>query len=89
MQGVLKSIAESAEVGQVGKDGGGWALPGGMVDKGEGVSEAARREFAEEAAAFPAGSAEAREFAALSAELFASEKKVYAGYAQPPPPTAK
>lgn len=30
-------------------DGGGWALPGGMVDPGEMVSETLKREFMEEA----------------------------------------
>jgi len=33
------------------KDTGSWALPGGMVDAGEAVSETVRREFTEEAGA--------------------------------------
>ena len=31
------------------RDGGGWALPGGMVDPGEVVTQTLKREFMEEA----------------------------------------
>ena len=34
------------------KDTGSWAIPGGMVDAGEVVSQTVRREFEEEAGAF-------------------------------------
>jgi len=66
------------------KDTGEWAIPGGMVDSGELVSQTLRREFAEEAGNVPTH--ERAKFDAMAAELFSEEngKEVYRGYVDDP-----
>ena len=54
-------------------DTGQWAIPGGMVDAGESVTNTLRREFHEEA-----GSSNTEE---LLTKVFAKSYLVYAGYA--------
>lgn len=66
-------------------DGGGWAIPGGMVDPGEEVSLTLKREFGEEAMNSEGVSAE--EKAAIEAQvakLFAGGAEVYRGYVDDP-----
>ena len=59
-----------------------WALPGGMVDEGESVSTAVRREFEEEAGNLEG---EAKElFEKQMKELFAGGRQVYRGYTDDP-----
>lgn len=66
-------------------DGGGWAIPGGMVDPGESVSLTLKREFGEEALNSEGVSAEEKE--AIEAQvhkLFAGGAEVYRGYVDDP-----
>ena len=65
-------------------DTGTWALPGGMVDSGEAVSQTVRREFTEEAGAIQDPEM-ARRFNELSEQLFGSGGEVvYTGYVDDP-----
>jgi ADP-ribose pyrophosphatase len=64
------------------KDTGTWAIPGGMVDPGESVSQTVRREFEEEAGNLPAEELEA--FRHDLNQLFATGKVVYKGYVDDP-----
>lgn len=66
-------------------DGGGWAIPGGMVDPGESVSLTLKREFGEEALNSEGVSAE--EKAAIEeqvAKLFSHGSEVFRGYVDDP-----
>jgi ADP-ribose pyrophosphatase len=74
------------------KDTGDWALPGGMVDDGETVSETVRREFGEEAANQPTAALQVQCNRLLD-ELFApsppsplsrTNREVYRGYVDDP-----
>jgi ADP-ribose pyrophosphatase len=74
------------------KDTGAWALPGGMVDDGETVSETVRREFGEEAANQPTAALQVQCNRLLD-ELFApsptkshpsTSREVYRGYVDDP-----
>ena len=65
------------------KDTGEWALPGGMVDAGEAVSVAVRREFTEEAGNIEDAERQAL-FTSLTDELFASGAVTYQGYVDDP-----
>ena len=66
------------------KDTGMWALPGGMVDSGEAVSETVKREFAEEAGALQ-DAKQAERFRELAAALFGQGgETVYTGYVDDP-----
>eukprot|EP00310_Coccolithus_braarudii_P004340 CAMPEP_0183379478 /NCGR_PEP_ID=MMETSP0164_2-20130417/125445_1 /TAXON_ID=221442 /ORGANISM="Coccolithus pelagicus ssp braarudi, Strain PLY182g" /LENGTH=315 /DNA_ID=CAMNT_0025557061 /DNA_START=261 /DNA_END=1208 /DNA_ORIENTATION=- len=66
------------------RDTGEWAIPGGMVDPGELVSETLRREFTEEAG--NVSEAERPRFERLAAELFRADngREVYRGYVDDP-----
>jgi len=64
-------------------DTGQWALPGGMVDKGETVSATVRREFEEEAGAFDDPATQA-EFRRMCDKLFSNGVVVYRGYVDDP-----
>lgn len=66
-------------------DGGGWAIPGGMVDPGESVSLTLKREFGEEALNSEGVSAiEKEEIEKQLATLFSSGTEVYRGYVDDP-----
>jgi len=66
-------------------DGGGWAIPGGMVDPGEKVSTALKREFMEEAMdSTQASSEENAENSALVDKFFSEGTEVYKGYVDDP-----
>ena len=60
------------------KDTGDWAIPGGMVDAGEIVSETLRREFIEETGGHMDENSKAH-FVELTAELFKEGDLVYRG----------
>ena len=62
------------------KDTAQWAIPGGMVDDGEPVSQTVRREFEEEAG----NVADRAAFQAQISELFAAGEQVYRGYIDDP-----
>mmetsp|Transcript_27667 Transcript_27667/g.84345 ORF Transcript_27667/g.84345 Transcript_27667/m.84345 type:complete len:340 (-) Transcript_27667:643-1662(-) len=66
------------------RDTGEWAIPGGMVDPGELVSQTLRREFAEEAGNVP--HALRAKFDSMAAQLFSKSngKEVYRGYVDDP-----
>jgi ADP-ribose pyrophosphatase len=72
------------------KEGGQWAMPGGMVDAGEAVSVAAAREFSEEAGknVYPPESEEFKKWQAVSNSLFhggrPDDRIVYKGYVDDP-----
>lgn len=61
------------------RDTGQWALPGGMVDIGEHVTQTVRREFEEEAGNFT-NKTQSDHFNELIDELFASGNCIYKGY---------
>jgi ADP-ribose pyrophosphatase len=65
-------------------DTGEWAIPGGMVDPGELVSQTLKREFTEEAGNVPA--ADRARFEELAAELFSpcNARAVFQGCARAP-----
>lgn len=65
------------------RDTGQWALPGGMVDAGESVSETVKREFKEEAGNIEDPVLHAR-FEELSIRLFSIGQVVYRGYVDDP-----
>lgn len=56
-----------------------WAIPGGMVDAGEHVSVAVKREFSEEAGNITDPD-DKKTFERLAAELFANGRVIYKGY---------
>ena len=60
-----------------------WAIPGGMVDPGEHMSQTVRREFVEEAGNISDPAMRAR-FDELTEQLFASGTVVYQGYVDDP-----
>lgn len=67
------------------KDGGGWAIPGGMVDPGECVSVTMKREFMEEAMDSTTASSEENEKnQAMVEEFFCGGDEVYKGYVDDP-----
>lgn len=66
------------------RDTGESALPGGMVDKDEIVSATVKREFKEEAGAFPEGSPEREKFDKLANKLFSNGRLIYQGYVDDP-----
>lgn len=67
------------------KDCGQWALPGGMVDPGEKVSETLKREFMEEAFNSLETPAEQRRVdEAMISEFFAGGVDIYKGYVDDP-----
>lgn len=67
------------------RDTGEWAIPGGMVDPGELVSETVKREFMEEAMDSTQASAKERESClALVRDFFSRGQEIYAGYVDDP-----
>jgi len=67
------------------KDGGAWAIPGGMVDPGENVSVTLKREFGEEAMNTIEQSEEERnKIEKQINELFKHGLEVYKGYVDDP-----
>ena len=69
-------------------DTGAWAIPGGMVDPGESVSQTVRREFKEEAGNLSNDPHKAAEFQMLAERLFSDDwgggVEVYRGYVDDP-----
>lgn len=61
-----------------------WALPGGMVDRGQTVSAKVRRALEEEAAVNGADDAQQQAFRAQLDDLFASGRQVFRGYVDDP-----
>ncbi|KAH9525249.1 ADP-ribose pyrophosphatase, mitochondrial [Bulinus truncatus] len=67
------------------KDNGEWALPGGMVDPGEEVSETLRREFGEEALnSLKLSPDETQKMLETLDEFFHSGTVIYKGYVDDP-----
>ena len=67
------------------RDNGVWAIPGGMVDAGETVSQTVKREFMEEATSTERFSKlELERNKRLLEDLFASGQVVYRGYVDDP-----
>ncbi|KAK6967529.1 ADP-ribose pyrophosphatase mitochondrial [Biomphalaria glabrata] len=67
------------------KDNGQWALPGGMVDPGEEVTETVRREFGEEALdSMNLSGAEKEKMEAVIDEFFHNGTVIYKGYVDDP-----
>ena len=67
------------------RDTGEWAIPGGMVDPGETVSAAVKREFMEEAMD-TTGEAKDKmnEIKCMVDDFFAHGKEIYSGYVDDP-----
>lgn len=66
-------------------DGGGWAIPGGMVDPGENISRTLKREFGEESLnSLVADEQEKQRMQTLIDEVFAKGVEIYKGYADDP-----
>jgi ADP-ribose pyrophosphatase len=66
-------------------DGGGWAIPGGMVEVGHSIGQTLRAEFAEEALnSLGKSEAERQTIDAALETLFDGGKCVYAGYVDDP-----
>lgn len=66
-------------------DGGGWALPGGMVEPGDTVSATLRKEFGEEAlSSLSLGPAERAAVEQSVAAMFASGSELFRGYVDDP-----
>jgi ADP-ribose pyrophosphatase len=66
-------------------DGGGWALPGGMVEPGDTVSATLRKEFGEEAmSSLTLPPAERAEVEQSLATMFASGVELFRGYVDDP-----
>ncbi|ESO95373.1 hypothetical protein LOTGIDRAFT_117098 [Lottia gigantea] len=67
------------------KDNGEWAIPGGMVDAGEVVSQTLRREFGEEALnTLEADSSEKKHIEQSLDRLFHSGTEIFKGYVDDP-----
>lgn len=66
------------------KDGGGWAIPGGMVDAGECVSATLMREFMEEAMDSTNLGLNQDQNIKIVKEFFSSGDTVYKGYVDDP-----
>ncbi|XP_023328432.1 ADP-ribose pyrophosphatase, mitochondrial isoform X2 [Eurytemora carolleeae] len=67
------------------KDGGGWAIPGGMVDPGETVSATLKREFMEEAMdSTTKNEEENAKNAKMLDEYFLNGEEIYKGYVDDP-----
>ena len=66
------------------RDTGEWAIPGGMVDAGERVSQTVKREFMEEAVNLQTVAEKKRENQQLLDDLFKQERVVYQGYVDDP-----
>ena len=64
------------------KDTGDWAIPGGMVDAGEAVSQTLQREFREEA--FNVDVAKQEAMQSDLAHLFQQKNEIYKGYVDDP-----
>lgn len=80
-----KKILEFVAIQRIDTDE--WAIPGGMVDPGEKVSETVKREFMEEALNSKSVSSqkEARALAEKVSEFFDNQgEKVYTGYVDDP-----
>eukprot|EP00565_Helicotheca_tamesis_P007479 CAMPEP_0185727720 /NCGR_PEP_ID=MMETSP1171-20130828/3337_1 /TAXON_ID=374046 /ORGANISM="Helicotheca tamensis, Strain CCMP826" /LENGTH=288 /DNA_ID=CAMNT_0028396349 /DNA_START=182 /DNA_END=1048 /DNA_ORIENTATION=+ len=65
-------------------DTGAWAIPGGMVDPGETVSQTVQREFSEEAGNLADDPLKAEAFRRHSEQLFQNGRVVYEGYVDDP-----
>jgi len=65
-------------------DTGSWAIPGGMVDPGETVSQTVQREFSEEAGNLADDPQKAESFKKLTEQLFQNGTVVYEGYVDDP-----
>eukprot|EP00514_Thraustochytrium_sp_LLF1b_P010458 CAMPEP_0184559304 /NCGR_PEP_ID=MMETSP0199_2-20130426/46359_1 /TAXON_ID=1112570 /ORGANISM="Thraustochytrium sp., Strain LLF1b" /LENGTH=1234 /DNA_ID=CAMNT_0026956591 /DNA_START=1 /DNA_END=3705 /DNA_ORIENTATION=+ len=66
------------------KDNNLWALPGGMVDAGESVSMATRREFREEAGNLDLNETETKQYHDALDKVFSDGKPIYKGYVDDP-----
>lgn len=67
------------------RDGGEWAIPGGMVDCGEAVSESLKREFMEETLNIASKSEDEKaELEKLIKQFFSRGDPVYRGYVDDP-----
>ncbi|CAD5120961.1 DgyrCDS9507 [Dimorphilus gyrociliatus] len=67
------------------RDTGEWAIPGGMVDAGEVISETLKREFCEEAlASLEVSDEERKQLKEKIDELFANGEEIYKGYVDDP-----
>jgi len=65
-------------------DGGGWAIPGGMVDPGECVSVTLKREFMEEAMDSTGTQRDSVENKEIVEQFFSDGTEVYKGYVDDP-----
>jgi len=66
------------------KDTGQWAIPGGMVDPGESVPAAMKREFLEEAGNLKQGPDEAARHKQMVDDMFQHGREIYRGYVDDP-----
>ncbi|KAK3707786.1 hypothetical protein QZH41_000342 [Actinostola sp. cb2023] len=67
------------------RDNGQWAIPGGMVDPGDSVSNTLRKEFGEEALnSMEASEEERKELSNTVNELFKGGDMIYKGYVDDP-----